>query len=118
MSVFDDIRYQRDALRTQGRKIAAILLHRTKIARGYSFLAEWQGEFYYLVNSYDLTSAIASVPSQSYAVELQSHIWGIPVYEDTVLVDKVLSGVFLWSYKLPYLIPNSHRQISTGSDTT
>jgi len=111
MTIFEDIRRQRDTLRAQGKKIEEILVDDKWIARGFSFMVENGEKYYYLVNSYDLELACSSLPSVVVG-DLSNSIFGIPVTYSRERAEKFVKGIYVWAYKSQSRIQSLQSQSS------
>ena len=111
MTIFEDIRKQRDTLREQGRKIEEILVDDKWVARGFSFMVEHENKHYYLVNSFDLELVLAGLPG-IVAGDLSNQIWGIPVSYDRAKVKRLVQGIYVWAYKSQSRIQSLQSQSS------
>ena len=100
MTLFTDIRYTVDMLRSQKRRVYNILTHEKWVARGYVYLVEYNSKFYMLVNKHDLEVAIAKLPSKTIENMDTSRIFDVPVVEGADKLTEVMKGIFHWSSKL------------------
>lgn len=76
-----------------GYSLSKIMIHPTLIARGYLFIVEHQEQFYALVNSYDLDSALSSMPTKE-TEEKYYQIIGLPATKDENEIMSAMSGFF------------------------
>lgn len=100
MSLFTAIRQKTDEIGTPLRPVHRILTHPRWVTRGYVFLVEYGGKLYFLVHEKDLEVAIAKLPTKTVRGIDMTRILGIPVSNKEEDMTKIISGVFLWTYKL------------------
>ena len=104
--MFTGVRESKRLARKEGKKIEAIIVHRTMVVRDYMFLVELDGRYYILVNAHDLDLALARLPSKTID-GLDSRILDVPIIEEESRVFPVLGGVFKWACRLSSPIQKS-----------
>ena len=80
-----------------GKEIREVLVHPTKIARGYIFVVERGQEYYVLMNRNDLNASLSILPSST-VEQMGDTLMGIPIGRDEEVLDKVMTGVFQWAF--------------------
>lgn len=87
-------------LQERGRIANAIVVHPQWTTRGYVFVTESDNKAFLVVNSLDMTLAVAQMMMKEQDIDLPSYTMGVPVTENTFDVQRAISGRYLWTFPL------------------
>lgn len=78
-------------LQGRGSRIEEILVSPKLVARGYTYIIEHNGKYFFVMNAYDFDAVLAASP------DFKDEVYGIPVTENEEKLKGVMLGLFVGS---------------------